>query len=227
LTIRDLAELAAVGYRNAAANPDAHRQSGPSAQDILDDRITTPPITRMMMCPISDGAAALVVSANAGPATGGCRVRVAASRSSTRYALEKDEGPSAITTATAAAYKDAGIVPGDVDFAELHDASIGYLLLALRQSGLCPPGDEAQWIRDEVTAIGGRMPVNPSGGSLARGHAPGATGVAQVCEVVSQFRGRSGGRQISGDPSIALACIAGGTINFETAVGSAHILVRE
>jgi acetyl-CoA acetyltransferase len=224
LTIEDIARLAAVGYRNAAANPHAHRRSGPTAREILDDRVTTPPITRLMMCPISDGAAAVVVSADPGPAT---RVRIAASRTATRYRLDDEHGPSAIRTATAAAYADAGIGPADLDLAELHDASVAYLLLALVESGLCPPGDEAAWIRAGVTALDGRLPVNPSGGSLARGHAPGATGVAQVHEVMCQFRGVAAGRQVPGDPSTALACVAGGTIRFETAVAAAHVLVRE
>lgn len=227
MTVEDIAQLAAVGYRNAAANPDAHRGHGPSAQDVLDDRVTTPPITRLMMCPISDGAAAVVVSADPGPSSDGCRVRVASSRSATRWRLDETDGPSAIRTATTAAYQDAGITVADVQFAELHDASVAYLLLALVESGLCPPGEELAWIREGVTALDGRLPVNSSGGSLARGHAPGATGVAQIHEVVSQFRGTAGGRRIPGDPSVALACVAGGTIRFETAVAAAHILVRE
>jgi acetyl-CoA acetyltransferase len=227
MTIEDIAQLAAVGYRNAAANPNAHRGHGPSARDVLDDRVTTPPITRLMMCPISDGASAVVVSADPGPSVGGCRVRIASSRTATRYRLDEEEGPSAIRTATTAAYEDAGIGVADLDFAELHDASVAYLLLALVESGLCPPGDELSWIREGVTAIDGRMPVNASGGSLARGHAPGATGVAQIHEVVTQLRGAAGARQIPGHPSTALACVAGGTIRFETAVAAAHVLVRE
>jgi acetyl-CoA acyltransferase len=227
MTIEDIAQLAAVGYRNAAANPNAHRGHGPSAQDVLDDRVTTPPITRLMMCPISDGAAAVVVSPDPGSSVGGCRVRIASSRVATRYRLDEVAGPSAIRTATTAAYSDAGIEVADVDFAELHDASVAYLLLALVESGLCPPGDEVSWIRAGVTALDGRLPVNSSGGSLARGHAPGATGVAQIHEVLTQFRGTAEGRQIPGAPSVALACVAGGTIRFETAVAAAHVLVRE
>jgi acetyl-CoA acetyltransferase len=196
-------------------------------REILDDRITVPPITRLMMCPISDGAAALVVSADLGDRVGGCRVRIASSRVATRSRLDDPEGPSATRTATRAAFASAGIGPADLHFAEVHDASVAYLLLALSESGICPPRDQREWIRTGATALSGRFPVNASGGSLARGHAPGATGVAQVVEVVSQFRGRSGGRQIPGDPSVALACVAGGTIRFESAVGAAHVLVKQ
>jgi acetyl-CoA acyltransferase len=227
LTEEDLATVAAVGYRNAAANPHAHRRSGPGVRDILDDRVTVPPITRLMMCPISDGAAAVVVSAQAGEAIGGCGVRIASSRTATRSRLDDPDGPSATKSATRRAFADAGIKPDDLHFAEVHDASVAYLLLALSESGICPATQQRDWIRAGVTALDGAFPVNASGGSLARGHAPGATGVAQVVEVVSQFRGRSDGRQIPGDPSVALACVAGGTIGFESAVGAAHVLVKQ
>jgi acetyl-CoA acyltransferase len=227
LTVEDLASLSAVGYRNAAANEVAHRRDGSTAEDILSDRITTPPLTRKMMCPISDGAAAAVISADPGEARFGGHIRIAASRGATRSRLDDPDGPSAIRSATQAAYRSAGVEVGDLDFAEVHDASVAYLLLAMQESGICPPGEELRWIRERVTAIDGAFPVNPSGGSLARGHAPGATGVAQICEVVSQFRGTADGRQIPGRPEIALACVAGGTIQFQTAVAAAHILVRQ
>lgn len=226
-TAEDLARLAAVGYANAAANPHAHRRHGPGVEEILSDRVTVAPITRLMMCPISDGAAAVVVSADPGLEVGGCRVRIASSRVATRSRLDDPSGPSAIRSATRRAFADAGIGPKDLHFTEVHDASVAYLLLALSESGICAPTDQRDWIRDGVTALDGAFPVNASGGSLARGHAPGATGVAQVVEIVSQFRGRSGGRQIPGDPSVALACVAGGTIRFESAVGAAHVLVKQ
>jgi acetyl-CoA acetyltransferase len=167
------------------------------------------------------------VSAQAGEAIGGCRVRIASSRTATRSRLDDPDGPSATKSATRRAFADAGIKPDDLHFAEVHDASVAYLLLALSESGICPATQQRDWIRAGVTALDGAFPVNASGGSLARGHAPGATGVAQVVEVVSQFRGRSDGRQIPGDPSVALACVAGGTIGFESAVGAAHVLVKQ
>lgn len=226
-TEEDLATAAAVGYRNAVANPHAHRRHGPGVREILDDRVTVAPITRLMMCPISDGAAAVVVSADPGDEVGGCRVRIASSRVATRSRLDEPDGPSATMTVTRAAFNSAGIEPKDLHFAEVHDASVAYLLLALSESGLCPPEQQRDWIREGVTALDGAFPVNASGGSLARGHAPGGTGVAQVVEVVSQFRNRSHGRQIPGDPSVALALVAGGTIQFESAVGAAHVLVKQ
>lgn len=225
-TSEDFARLCAVGYRNAMANPHAHRRHGPGMRDILEDRITVAPITRLMMCPISDGAAAVVVSADAGDPVDGCRVRIASSRVATRPRLDDPDGRSATWTATRAAYASAGITAADLHFAEVHDASVAYLLLALAEADICPPEQQREWIRAGATALDGRFPVNASGGSLARGHAPGATGVAQVVEVVSQFRGDSGARQIPGDPTVALACVAGGTIRFESAVAAAHVLVR-
>ncbi len=227
LEIEDLARLCAVNYSNAARNPLAHRRSGPTAEKILADRVVVPPLTRLMMCPISDGAAAVVISAKRGGAKSGGHVRVAASRTATRSRLDDPGGPPAAKSASTRAYSDLGITAADLGCAELHDASVAYLLLAMEDTGICPAEEQLDWIRGGATRIEGHFPINMSGGSLARGHAPGATGVAQICELVSQFRGTSAGRQIPNRPELALACCAGGTIQFETAVASVHVLTRD
>jgi acetyl-CoA acetyltransferase len=224
LTIEDFAALASVGLQNAADNPNAHRQHGATPQAVLDASVAVAPLTKLMMCPISDGAAAAVISRQR--ATDGRGVRIAASRVASRSALTDPDGPSAGRSALNAVYAAADLRPDDVDVAELHDASITYLVMSLRDSGLCPPGEEIATIREGRTRIDGAIPVNTSGGLLGRGHAVGATGVAQIVELTQQLRGEAGTRQVH-DPRVALAHVGGGVIGFKTAVSGATLLVRD
>ena len=124
-----------------------------------------------------------------------------------------------------AAYEEAGIGPGDLDVAEVHDAAAPGELLYYEQLGLCAPGDAPDLLMSGSTAIGGRTPVNPSGGLVARGHATGATGVAQIAELVWQLRGEAAGRQ-GGTPRMALAQNSGGWYEGDSAACCVHILER-
>ena len=225
LTEHHLGLLAAVNHRHGALNPKAHRRAGLTYDQIMADRMVVAPIRRSMMSPISDGAAAVVLSAHR-PADGARRVRVLGSRMATRRGFDDPAGPSAAATAARAAYEAAGVGPDEIDVAEIHDASVAYQLLSLRETELCPGGREAEYIESGAFAIHGRMPVNTSGGQVARGHAIGATGVAQVAEISAQLRGTAGGMQVDA-PRVGLAHIAGGVIRFETAVAGAHVLVRD
>lgn len=225
LTEHHLGLLTAVNHRHGSLNPKAHRRDGLGYAQIMADKMVVAPIRRSMMSPISDGAAALVLSARR-PDEAARRVRVLGSRMATRRGFDDPDGPSAASSAAATVYEAAGIGPEEVDVAEIHDASVAYQLLSLRETGLCPPGREAEYIETGSFAVEGRMPVNTSGGQLARGHAIGATGVAQVAEITAQLRGTAGDMQVTA-PRVGLAHIAGGVIRFETAVAGAHVLVRD
>jgi acetyl-CoA acyltransferase len=225
LTERHLGLLAAVNHRNASLNPKAHRQTGMSYEQVMSDKLLAGPIRRSMMSPISDGAAALVLS-SAKPVEKARRVKVVGSRIALRMAFDDPDGPTAARTAAYASYEASGFGPEDIDVAEVHDASVAYELMSLRDTGLCPPGEERKWIETGAFAIEGDMPVNTSGGQIARGHPIGATGVAQVAELTHQLRGTAGRMQVSA-PRVALAHIAGGVIRFETAAAGAHILARD
>jgi acetyl-CoA acetyltransferase len=219
MTRRGLAAIAAKAYEYGRLNPVAHRQIDVDIDGVLEARTVVDPITSLMSSPVSDGAAAVVVSRDAGTAA---KIRIGASVLASRPPKGVD-GPSAAHVATSRAYEIAGIGPGDVDVAEVHDASVAYEAMAWTECGLCEPGDEERWAIERHTALGGSLPINPSGGLIARGHALGASGLAQVHELVSQLRGTAGERQTP-DARIALAQVGGGVIDWQTAVSTAHLL---
>lgn len=222
MTVRGLASIAAKAYAYGKRNPDAHRQLDIGIDDVLEARTVVDPITSLMSSPISDGAAAVIVSRYPGP---GVNIKITGSAMASRPPQGSD-GPSSAAAATAKAYELAGIGPEDVDIAEVHDASAAYEAMAWTATGLCKPGDEERWAIEGHTALGGPMPVNPSGGLIARGHALGASGLAQIHELTTQLRGEAGERQ-AGSPRIALAQVGGGVIDWETAVSTAHVLVLD
>ena len=126
--------------------------------------------------------------------------------------------------AARAAYEASGISPGDIDVIELHDAfSVGELL-HYEGLGLCAKGEGARLVREGVTALGGRMPVNVSGGLLSKSHPVGATGVAQFAELTWQLRGQATGRQVE-DARVALAHSQGGT-GLEAGASCVTLLTR-
>lgn len=228
VTKEHFARLAAVAHHNGSLNPIAHRRGGATYQQILDDRVVADPITRLMMSPITDGAAAVVLSATrSSPHLG--RVRIAGTRLATRPARGAErEGPTANEAAADAVYEAAGIGPEEIDVAEVHDASVAYELVSLSETRLMRPGDDVKWIETGHVALTGGLPVNTSGGLIARGHPIGATGVAQVVELCTQLRGEAGDRQIAKQaPRVALAHAGGGVIGFMTAVAGATLLVRD
>jgi len=224
LTIRDFARIAARAHQNGSKNPLAHRQYGATIESVLESRTVVDPITVLMMSPISDGAAAVVVTR--GDRKNARSIRIAGSRTATRSPLANSDGPSAAENSTKAVYEAAGLGPEDLSLAEIHDASVAYEFMAWRDCGLCPPGEELKWVETGHTEIGGTLPINTSGGLIARGHPIGASALGQICELVDQLRGEAGERQVA-DARVALAQVGGGVIGFQTAAASAHILTRD
>lgn len=222
LTVEGFARIAAKAYQYAALNPMAHRQDGFDLDAVLSSRLVVDPITSLMSSPVSDGAAAVIVSREKGR---GPAIRVAGSALASRPPLGT-RTPSSAALATTKALSAGSVQASDVNIAEVHDASVAYEVIAWGQTGLCPPGDESKWALTGHTALGGAMPVNTSGGLIGRGHALGASGLAQVYELVTQMRGRAGDRQC-GSPRVALAQVGGGVIDWETSVSTAHVLIRD
>lgn len=122
-----------------------------------------------------------------------------------------------------AAYESAGVGPADLDLVELHDAAAPAELLAYEQLGLCARGEASSLVASGETRLGGRRPVNASGGLLSRGHPIGATGLAQIVELTNQLRGRCGARQVEG-ARLGLAQNSGGHIDGEEAAAVVTIL---
>jgi acetyl-CoA acetyltransferase len=124
-------------------------------------------------------------------------------------------------------YEAAGIGPEDVDVAEVHDAMAPIELLVYEMLGFCGPGEGTRLLRDGTTAIGGEHPVNPSGGLTARGHPVGATGLAQIAELVWQLRGECGARQAKERPLVGLAHNQGGQLaSMDSAAYAMTVLTR-
>ena len=201
LTEDSLVAVAAKSHANGALNPNAQFQKGVSAEQIRSSPLIAEPLTRMMCSSFTDGAAAVVV-ARSGLFPARVPVAVRASSLISGYARVADSDPTVAQLCATDAYEEAGIGPGDLDVAEVHDAAAPGELLYYEQLGLCAPGDAPDLLMSGSTAIGGRIPVNPSGGLVARGHATGATGVAQIAELVWQLRGEAAGRQ-GGTPRMA------------------------
>jgi acetyl-CoA acyltransferase len=225
-TKRDLAAVAVKNRRHAALNPFAQYQEPISEEDVLNATIIAEPLTRLMCSPLTDGAAAmLVMSDEARIRLGGPAVRIAStairSGHPARGAVEH-----VITRTAKQAFEEAGLGPKDIDLAELHDASAVAELTASEWIGFSPAGDAVKMMREGKTALGGAMPINPSGGLLSRGHPGAATGAAQLAELVWQLQGRAGKRQVD-VARVGLAHSAGGRVGDETACTAITILTRE
>jgi benzoylsuccinyl-CoA thiolase BbsB subunit len=232
LTPEQMAQVSVKNHRAGALNPNAHYQDEVTLEEVLASRMIAEPLTLLQCCPTTDGAAAVVLTSRDVPAAGGApRIRVAASAvTSGRFTNpakgELGQDDDLATRAGQAAYEMAGLGPADVDVAEVHDAFTIGEILAYESLGFCPRGEGGRLVDEGATALGGRLPVNPSGGRLSLGHPLGATGVVQVVELTRQLQDRSGPRQVEG-AAVGLAHVQGGsTPGIGTGASAVHILVR-
>jgi len=210
-TDADLARVSVKNRAHAALNPDAQFRTPITVDEVLASRLIAAPLRLLMCAPIGDGAAAVVVASPAAARRlGGGNVSVAACALTSNGADPAAARPA--ERAARAAYDQAGLGPMDVDVAEVHDACSAAELWMYEQLGFCGPGDGPKLLADAATALGGRLPVNTSGGLLSRGHPLGATGCGQLVELVDQLRGRAGHRQVDG-ARVALAHNAGGMLD--------------
>jgi acetyl-CoA acetyltransferase len=214
-------QIAAVAVKNHAHsvhNPHAHYQHPVSLQEVLAARTIADPLGVLDCSPISDGAAAAVVCSPRGLrklAITGSRPQVRAIglvSGTLRTGLYDLNEEDVSRRAGEQAYAAAGIDPRDIDFVEMHDCFTIAEIVRMEGLGLIPRGEAAAWTADGKTSLGGQLPVNPSGGLLARGHPVGATGMAQVCEMYWQLTGQAGGRQVA-DARLALSYCKGGTVS--------------
>ena len=223
VTMEGLARVTSRSLEAARHNPFAHRRFGASPEDVLNARVVVEPLTVLMSSPVSDGAAAVVVTSRPEAVASRRSIDILASRLATRPPQDRPDAPNAVAASARAAYEQAGLGPSDMDLAEVHDASVAYELMAWTDTGLCEPGDEQRWAMEGVTDAGGAMPVNRSGGLVGRGHALGASGLAQVHDVVGQLRGEAGALQLDG-PRTGLVQIGGGVVDWLTAASTVHVL---
>ena len=224
-TIEDVARVSVKNRWHGSLNPRAQFRVPVTADEVLTSRMVADPLRLLMCAPVGDGAAALIVASDDyARLTGRAGVRVAASVVTSMGSVADAPGPAA--RAARRAYEQSGIGPLDVDVAEVHDACAPAELWIYEELGFCPPGEGAKLLHDGVTGLEGRLPVNPSGGLLSKGHPLGATGCGQLVELTEQLRGRAGARQVPG-ARVGLAHNCGGMIDGEEAVGVVTILSSE
>lgn len=223
VTMEGLARVASRSLENAKLNPHAHRRFGGTPEDVLNARVVVDPLTVLMSSPVSDGAAAVIVTSRPDVIASSRSVPILASRMATRPPKDQVDAPNAVEASALAAYDQAGLGPEDMDFAEVHDASVAYEFMAWADIGICRPGQEQQWAMEGVTHGDGAMPVNRSGGLVGRGHALGASGLAQVHDAVAQIRGEAGDLQLE-TARTGIVQIGGGVVDWLTAASSVHIL---
>jgi acetyl-CoA acetyltransferase len=208
-TLEDLADVSVKNHRHAVDNPNAMFRAEVTREHVLEGRMVCPPLTLLMLCAPNEGAAAAILVSREFArrrgldATVSLRAVSAVSRSADDFFVPAVSRQSERVTSVSAraaehAYEQAGLGPTDLDLIECQDTDAASELWAYRDLGLCPPGDEVKLLRNGDTTLGGRLPVNPSGGLLSKGEPLGASGLGQVHEVVQQLRGRSGTRQVEG-----------------------------
>lgn len=220
-TAEDFALVCVKNHEHGMANPKAQYGARMTVDDVLSARAVSGPLTVPMCAPMSDGAAAIVVTTpEIAERAGADSVALLA----TVVAAGQDGSYGELVPAAAVrAYEMAGIGPEDIDVVECHDAAAPAELIVMEELGLCEPGAAPARLRAGDTRIGGRLPINPSGGLQSKGHPLGATGLAQVIELVDQLRGRAGERQVA-NVRFALAENAGGYIGPDAAVATVTIL---
>lgn len=229
-TEADLAAVAVKARRHGALNPDAQIRTETTVEEVLNSRRVADPLTLLQCCPTGDGAAALVLCAGElAPRHNAAHVRVAGSHlASGRYnAGFRDMTTPEITVRCAGElYEETGIGPEDVDVVECHDAFTIAELMYYEALGLCRRGEAVRLLHDGATSLGGRVPVNPSGGLLSKGHPVGASGAAQMVEIVRQLQGRCGARQVEGAKVGLTHVTGGGTYGFDHGACAIHLFAR-
>jgi acetyl-CoA acetyltransferase len=225
--VEALADVSVKNRRHGAMNPIATFCKLVTREEVLASRPIAEPLTLLQCCPaVVDGAAAVVLSTRTGRGQAQ-PVRLLASvvQSGIFEPGVVDMTEAEITARTAQlAYEQAGVGPNDLSLIELHDAFTISELLYYEALGLCERGQAQHLLNSGATSLGGRIPVNPSGGLIAKGHPPGATGVAQIVEICEQLQQRAGPRQVK-DARVGLSQVTGGGISgVDHAACSIHIL---
>lgn len=225
-TQRQLAMIAAKNRRNGSMNPMAQFQQEMTVDEVMDDLSVAYPLTRAMCAPIGDGAAAAIVcSEQALKRFAGAKPVKIRTSTLTGGSLPGSGYDTIGKRLSKEAYESAALSPEDIDVIEVHDATAYGELMQCEELGLCPEGEGGRYAESGATSIGGKQPVNPSGGLECRGHPIGASGLAQVYELVLQLRGEAGPRQIEG-ARIAMAENGGGFIGIGEAAMCIHILEK-
>lgn len=226
-TVEQLAIIASKNHFNSTLNPNAQYRFEVPVEKVLRDRLVSWPITRSMCAPVGDGAASAIVCSEdvvrkLGLKNQAVRIRASILGTGKNRPYGYDE-PEIGERLAGLAYEKAGLAPEDVSMAEVHDATAYGELRQAENLGFCPVGEGGILAESGATSLSGRIPMNTSGGLISRGHPVGASGLAQIHEIVTQLRGRAGKRQIA-SPKIGMAENGGGALGVEEAAMCIHIL---
>jgi acetyl-CoA acetyltransferase len=201
-TEAQMAAVAVKNHKHGALNPKAQFQKEITLETVLNSARVADPLKLYDCCPFTDGGAALVLASEDVARRSRRPIWVLASAAASDWMLIGDKRDLSRVPATeraaAAAYRQAGKRPEDVDVVELHDCFTIAEIVATEGLGLFEPGTGGLAAEKGWTSLGGKVPVNPSGGLKAKGHPIGATGAAQICEIVTQLRAEAGPRQVDG-----------------------------
>ncbi len=229
LKVEHLAAAAAKAHDMGALNPKAQYRFVMTPEEVLADRIVSAPLTRAMCAPLSDGAAGALLCDEATLRALDERVRARALKVRA-CAMEgghyrEPDAPGLIERLAERVFAGRGFGAGDIDVAEIHDATSYGEIHIPEALGLCARGEAGPLALAGETRPGGMAPINPSGGMVARGHPVGATGLAMIFELGAQLRGEAGERQTRA-PALALAYNGGGSMGFDEAIGLVTVLER-
>ena len=229
-TAEDLASVAVKARRHGSLNPDAQICTETTVEEVLGSRKIADPLTLLQCCPTGDGAASLVLCpTDRAPKHNPKPIKVLGSHlASGKYipGFRDMTIPEITVRCSQELYEEAGVGPEDLDVVECHDAFTIAELLYYEALGLCARGDAPKLLHNGTTSLGGRVPVNPSGGLLSKGHPVGASGAAQMVEIVRQLQGRCGQRQVA-DAKIGLTHVTGGgTYGFDHGACAIHLFGR-
>jgi acetyl-CoA acetyltransferase len=225
-TQRQLAVICSKNHLHGSLNPLAQYQTTMSMEEVLADKPVAYPLTRAMCAPVGDGAAAAILCSEKYLKRLKEKRPVRIRASVLGSGMHRDlDGPDIGERLSKQAYDMAGLGPKDINLAELHDATSYGELHQVEAMGFCKLGEGGIFAESGATTLGGSLPINTSGGLECRGHPIGASGLAQIHEVVTQLRGEAGKRQVEG-ACIGLTENGGGNLGVEEASMTIHIFEK-
>jgi acetyl-CoA acyltransferase len=215
-TFAQFAKVAVKNHHHATFNPKAMYRKETPLEMVMSSDMIAYPNTKLMCSANVDGSAAAVLASEAAVNRLGLRDRAVRIKASvmtsspyTEYGLTRSDFNSATRLAAQQAYAAAEVGPKDIDLIELHDCFATAELVHYENLGICADGEAGQMIDSGATALGGRIPVNVSGGLLSKGHPLGATGIANIYEISTHLRGAAGQRQVAG-AKLGMTHVCGG-----------------
>jgi acetyl-CoA acetyltransferase len=225
ITQDHLAMLSVKAHKNGALNPNAQYQELVSKEQVLNSGDVTFPFTRMMCAPIGDGASAAILCSKQFAAKFTTKPIWVGSSVVSSGKVSTDLDDTITKRSATKLYETSGIGPEDIDVVEVHDTTSSAEIIDLIELGLCPGEEASARIETGYFDLNGSLPCNPSGGLTTKGHPVGATGIAQIHEIVTQLRGQAGKRQ-AGSPKVGLTHNGGGILGIDAGAMALHVLKK-